>query len=430
MGNIAVFSTDDSLNSSILQHCMEFRDEFTPVYLRDKNLILQYLKYELPEIDIFNCEDRYIKIDPIIEVMSKDPWLHYGSIILIHDRKNEKELLKDFQNVNILALIIRGEFDFYFPRLLRILNQNRAILFQRDIHSLLQSNFSGSFVMANDPFDMTTYSNLLANFLYNSNLLNHDEKESFHLAVMELLINAIEHGNCRINYQEKTEWQALGRDILDLMREKNKNPKIAKKKVYMNYWITPKKSSFTIRDEGEGFDWRAYQTQTGAEGLEESHGRGISIASLYMSSLSYNEKGNEVIFEIEHKDKESNVIPEVFTDMEELVFQDQEVVFNQGDKSSHLYYIVSGKFDILTKGKRVSTLTPDDIFLGEMSFLLNNRRSATVRSVGRGVLIKISKEAFINSIKENPHYGFFLARLLAQRLERLNELAVKQGAPI
>lgn len=92
--------------------------------------------------------------------------------------------------------------------------------------------------------------------------------------------------------------------------------------------------------------------------------------------------------------------------MKELVFQDQEGVLSQGEKSSHLYYIVSGKFDILASGKRVSTLTPDDIFLGEMSFLLNNRRSATVRASGRGILIKISKEAFINAIKENPHYGF------------------------
>jgi hypothetical protein len=36
--------------------------------------------------------------------------------------------------------------------------------------------------------------------------------------------------------------------------------------------------------------------------------------------------------------------------------------------------------------------------------------------VGKGVLIRISKESFINVIKERPHYGIFLARLLAQRL--------------
>jgi CRP-like cAMP-binding protein len=43
-----------------------------------------------------------------------------------------------------------------------------------------------------------------------------------------------------------------------------------------------------------------------------------------------------------------------------------------------------------------------------------------VRAKGRGVLIKITKEAFINAIKERPHYGIFLARLLSQRLVKLH----------
>jgi CRP-like cAMP-binding protein len=116
------------------------------------------------------------------------------------------------------------------------------------------------------------------------------------------------------------------------------------------------------------------------------------------------------------------VVPKVFTDQEEVVFQDGDIVFTQGEKSSYLYYIVSGQFEIIANGKRVSILTPEDIFLGEMSFLLDNRRSATVKSMGRGVLIKISKEAFINSIKERPHYGIFLARLLAQRLVKLHKV--------
>ena len=61
-----------------------------------------------------------------------------------------------------------------------------------------------------------------------------------------------------------------------------------------------------------------------------------------------------------------------------------------------------------SKGKLVSALTPDDMFMGEMSFLLSNRRSATVVSKGKSVLIKISKQDFVNLIKDNPHYGIFL----------------------
>ena len=41
-------------------------------------------------------------------------------------------------------------------------------------------------------------------------------------------------------------------------------------------------------------------------------------------------------------------------------------------------------------------------------------------SKGTSVLIRIFKQDFVNIIKDSPHYGIFLARLLAQRLARLN----------
>ena len=102
------------------------------------------------------------------------------------------------------------------------------------------------------------------------------------------------------------------------------------------------------------------------------------------------------------------------------MFKDKETVFREGEESNYLYYIVAGSFEIYTGGKMVSRLNVDDMFLGEMSFLLNDRRSATVVARGRSVLMPIQKKTFVDVIKEKPHYGIFLARLLAQRLTRLN----------
>jgi CRP-like cAMP-binding protein len=60
-----------------------------------------------------------------------------------------------------------------------------------------------------------------------------------------------------------------------------------------------------------------------------------------------------------------------------------------------------------------------------MSFLLSNQRTATVVSKDGGTCIRVSKQNFVDLIKKNPHYGIFLARLLAQRLSRLNSRAAK-----
>lgn len=418
MRKIPVVSSDEKLNEIIRLECARFGTEFTPVFFRNRDEVIEFLMYELPEIKFLYFSDKTVDCRAILEEIRKDPWLHYGGIVAIHDDANEKELIEAMRDANIIAVLRAREFVANLPRLLKILRQNKQILFQRGIQQHLLKTISGAFVMDNDPLDITTYANLVTNYLYNANLIGREEKEKLHVALLELLINAIEHGNCRIGFDEKTAWLESNGDIMDLIREKNRDHSVRARKVYFSYTITPERSRFEIRDEGEGFDWRTRLAIHADEpGL---HGMGMKMANLYTKQLSYNDRGNEVSFEVEHRRGESNSIPMIFASADEARFDDGEYVCREGEESDVLYYIVSGTLYVYSKGKLVSSLSPDDMFMGEMSFLLSNRRSATVVAKGPCVLIKISKQDFVNLIKENPHYGIFLARLLAQRLARLN----------
>ena len=404
--------------SFIRVQCEDFGTEFVPVFFTDRNEVVEFLKYELPEIKIIYFSDPAIDAAGILDEIRQDPWLHYGGVVAIHDDLEEKNLLEAMQDQNIIAVMRKNEVEHGFDRLLKILGQNKQILFQRGIQQHLLKKISASFVIDNDPLDITTYSNLVTNYLFNANLINREGKEKLHVALLELLINSIEHGNCRISYDEKSHWLEQNGDIMDLIRAKNQDPDIRARKVYFTYTISPDSSRFVIRDEGEGFDWKTRMAVKKDGPL--LHGMGMKMASLYVSELRYNDKGNEVSFEIPHQRNESNAIPAIFDQSQELVFEDGQYICSEGEESDYLYYIVSGSLYIYSKGKLVSALTPDDMFMGEMSFLLSNRRSATVVSKGRSVLIRISKQDFVNLIKESPHYGIFLARMLAQRLAKLN----------
>jgi hypothetical protein len=48
---------------------------------------------------------------------------------------------------------------------------------------------------------------------------------------------------------------------------------------------------------------------------------------------------------------------------------------------------------------------------------------------GQGSLLRISKAAFVNAIRQSPHYGIFLSRLLAQRIDRQNRLLNAASTP-
>ncbi len=341
MRKIPVISSDENLNQYIQRECAHFEGEFIPEFYVDREKVLEHLKYELPDIKIVYISDNRIDAPGLLEEVRADPWLHYGGIVAIHDNEDEQKLQETMREQNVIAVLRKREFLVGFGRLLKILRQNKQILFQRGIQQHLLKSISGSFVIDNDPLDITTYSNLVTNYLFNANLINRDGREKLHVALLELLVNAIEHGNCRISYDEKTAWLEQNRDIMDLIRRKNEDPAVRARKVFFTYTITPERSRFSIRDEGAGFDWRTrLKALPNEPGL---HGMGVIMTNLYVQKLEYNDAGNEVFFEIEHRKNESNVIPGAFSSAPEASFEDGQYICSEGEESDYLYYIVSGQ---------------------------------------------------------------------------------------
>ncbi len=425
MTRIPVVSSDSELNQRVTQVAQRFSQYWSPVFFDNSREALEYFEFELPEIALINISDETIDTDTVVNTIKGDPWLHYGAIILVYRRRDEPRLGSLVPNSQIISVIPRGEFVSSYFRVMKIITENRHILFHRDIQSYLTGEVSGHFIMDNDPFNVRTYANLVSNFLYNSNYVDRDARERVHIGIFEMLMNAVEHGNCGISYQEKSRWLESGGDAIELIRSRYRSdPAIRAKRVRFAYRITPERSFFTIRDDGKGFDWRAYLNRDRANVNLGLHGHGITMANHYMENVHYNDSGNEVLFEMAHQQSASNIVPEIFQNQHETVIPDGDAVFREGEESNTLYYIVSGRLAVLSGGYELTVLTPQDMFLGEMSFLLNDRRSATVVSKGRSVLIPISKRAFVNAIKENPHYGIFLARLLAQRIVRLNQRVI------
>ncbi len=420
MIHVPVVSSDPSFIDTIRIAAQPIQDEVQLAFLQGKDAVVEYLKYELPEMKIIDfssgletTEDAFAVLDAIRE----DPWLHYGGLVAVHNEDDDTAIQERLKDTNVIAVLRRWEFADGVERLLRILVRNKQFLFQRGMQQHLLRKISGTFVIDNDPLDIVVYTNMVTNYLFNANLVNREDKVKLHISLQELLVNAIEHGNCKISYDEKSAWLEAGNNTMDLIREKKKIPSVARRKVHLSYTISPETSRFVIADEGDGFDWRARISADIKPGL---HGMGIRMAGGYVQDLAYNEKGNEVSFTITHQKDSANIVPSIFSDQQEETFRPRQIVVREGESSDYLYYIVSGRFFVFSGSKYVSYLTPDDMFIGEMSFLLSNQRSATVVAKDEGKVIKVSKQAFVDLIKRNPHYGIFLARLLAQRLDRLN----------
>jgi anti-sigma regulatory factor (Ser/Thr protein kinase) len=114
------------------------------------------------------------------------------------------------------------------------------------------------------------------------------------LGLRELILNAVEHGNLEISYEEKGNLLAQGR-WREEVQYRLTQPQYRHKKVRLKLIRDAGKLALYIADEGKGFNAKPY-LECSAERLTHSHGRGIALAKqLCFDQLVYSDKGNEVL---------------------------------------------------------------------------------------------------------------------------------------
>ena len=109
----------------------------------------------------------------------------------------------------------------------------------------------------------------------------------------DCVLNAIEHGNLGISYEEKS--QALqNNQYLNLLTSRTNEQSRRDLKIFIDCSFDREHIGIEIRDQGEGFDYKELANMDDSERMLKAHGRGIFLASLYFDKLEYEDPGNKV----------------------------------------------------------------------------------------------------------------------------------------
>jgi CheY-like chemotaxis protein len=113
----------------------------------------------------------------------------------------------------------------------------------------------------------------------------------------ELLVNALEHGNLGITYQEKGElldrnaWRAEVNRRLAMPENRNKFVEVGFERLEDGV-------RFEVKDQGPGFDWQSFVAPSPTR-LFDNHGRGIFMARMdSFDRLEFRGNGNCVVAEV------------------------------------------------------------------------------------------------------------------------------------
>ncbi|HWI55090.1 MAG TPA: DUF2225 domain-containing protein [Desulfobacteria bacterium] len=106
-------------------------------------------------------------------------------------------------------------------------------------------------------------------------------------------------------------------------------------------------------------------------------------------------------------------------------FSTDEVVFNEGDPGEEMFIILSGAVDVYMTSVdgfpiSIAQLGPGD-FLGEMSLLEGQSRSASVRALEETKVIAVNKGNFEEVFYHEPQLAYRIMKGLSSRLRKQND---------
>jgi two-component system, sensor histidine kinase LadS len=120
--------------------------------------------------------------------------------------------------------------------------------------------------------------------------------QSIKISLIEIIINAIEHGNLDIQFSEKTK-AMIENTYLQFIKDRQMDPRFSGKKVKIEYFLSKSMTAYRITDEGKGFDHRKVLSMSPDDLNKEliTHGRGLIITQEAFDMVTFNESGNQVL---------------------------------------------------------------------------------------------------------------------------------------
>ncbi|MCA1479488.1 Crp/Fnr family transcriptional regulator [Bradyrhizobium sp. NBAIM08] len=94
------------------------------------------------------------------------------------------------------------------------------------------------------------------------------------------------------------------------------------------------------------------------------------------------------------------------------------IIVAEGGTSGHLYVLMQGRLEVLKAEMVVATVTEPGAVLGEMSVLLGQPHTATVRACSDAIVYEFEDAA--SFLEKEPGVALLIAKMLAQRLNIAN----------
>ena len=115
--------------------------------------------------------------------------------------------------------------------------------------------------------------------------------------------------------------------------------------------------------------------------------------------------------------------------LEDISFEEGDVIFKQGDEGSALFIVEEGAVEIAFGEGRtrvvLASLFPGQYF-GELSLFDGSPRSATATATKKSRLVRLDRDDLVDFVNKNPSAALRIIAEMGERLRQTNELMSRQ----
>jgi len=148
-----------------------------------------------------------------------------------------------------------------------------------------------SFVLANDIAMLELLVGYLQEQVIQMELCDENDCMRIGVALQEALVNALHHGNLQVG----SELRETSHDAyLALIARRCGESPYRDRRIHVSARLTRDEATFTIRDEGVGFNLAALPDPRDPANLEKASGRGVFLMQSFMDDVQFEDRGRLV----------------------------------------------------------------------------------------------------------------------------------------
>jgi type IV pilus assembly protein PilB len=124
---------------------------------------------------------------------------------------------------------------------------------------------------------------------------------------------------------------------------------------------------------------------------------------------------------------QKEALPAYLLNPDELIFEDGDLIIREGNTDKNFYQLLQGSLVISKNGRVVGEITQPLDYFGEMSALLDQPRTATIKSKGKSVVKVFPGDKIKSTIVNYPDIAMKMIKSLIERLNDVDNILARLG---